>query len=184
MTAKEFIENRYGVETWKILRDLDEEDIWNLIQEYHKLNPSILDTIKKEYKRKEAKGWDKVYLFLDLHETVIYPDYNNKEPIKFYEHAKECLQFLSTIKEIELGFYTCSYPEEIEKYKKYFEEIDIKIIHINKNEDVSDTRYGYYKDKPYFSLVFENKAGFNAENDWLPVFNWFKEKYSGLFMQD
>lgn len=177
-TAKEFIENIYGVETWKILPDLDEEDIWNLIQEYHKANPSILDTIKKEYKRKEAKGWDKIYLFLDLHETVIYPDYNNKEPIKFYEHAKECLQFLSKIKEIELGFYTCSYPNEIEKYKIYFEELDIKIIHINNNEDVSDTRYGYYKDKPYFSLVFENKAGWNSENDWLPVFNWFKEYYS------
>jgi hypothetical protein len=44
---------------------------------------------------------------------------------------------------------------------------------INKNPNVENNAYGYYRDKPYFNVLFEDKAGFDAEEDWLWVAEYF-----------
>lgn len=137
----------------------------------------ILKAIDKMYKKKEERNWEKLFLFYDIHETILYPDYSNKEPLRFYPHAKETLQLLSKIDELDLGLYTCSHPHEIENYQKFFKEHDIHFIHVNKNLEVPNTRYGHYEDKPYFNLLVDDKSGFDAETDWLPKLNYFKEKY-------
>lgn len=121
----------------------------------------------------EKRGWDKVYFYFDIHETVLYPDYNNKDSLKFYEHAKDVLQYLSKRKEIIIALYTCSYPKEIEKYIEFFNKEGIRFEYVNKNPDVKNTNYGFYEDKPYFNVLFEDKAGFDAENDWLLIKQYF-----------
>lgn len=138
----------------------------------------ILSAFEKAYKRKEEKNWFKIFIFCDIHETILYPDYSNTKPLKFYYYAKETLQLLSTLKDVELGLYTCSHPEEIENYQKFFKENDINFIYVNKNPDVSDSRYGYYQDKPYFNILLEDKSGFDAETDWLPIYEWINKKYN------
>ena len=134
---------------------------------------SILKAIENQFKRMEERRWDKIYYFFDLHETVLYPDYDNKHPLKMYAHAKEVLQHLSERKDISISIYTCSYPIEIDKYIKFFEGNGIKFEYINKNPDVDNTTYGYYDDKPYFNVLFEDKAGFDAEEDWVKVAGYF-----------
>lgn len=135
---------------------------------------SIVKAIDKALKNKEKRGWDKIYFYFDIHETILYPDYNNEDPLKFYEHAKEVLQYLSNRKDIEMGLFTCSYPQEIKRYKKFFKENGIVFKYANKNPDVEDTAYGYYEDKPYFNVLFEDKAGFDGENDWLKIKEYFE----------
>jgi hypothetical protein len=44
---------------------------------------------------------------------------------------------------------------------------------VNKNPEVKSTTYGYYEDKPYFNVLFEDKAGFDATEDWFLVGNYF-----------
>jgi len=134
---------------------------------------SIIKAIDKAFKYKEKRGWDKIYFYFDIHETILYPDYNNEDPLKFYDHAKEVLQYLSKRTDVSIGLYTCSYPQEIKRYKKFFRENDIIFKYANKNPDVEDTAYGYYEDKPYFNVLFEDKAGFDAENDWILVKEYF-----------
>ena len=137
---------------------------------------SIVKAIDKALKNKEKRGWDKIYFYFDIHETILYPDYNNEDPLKFYDHAKEVLQYLSKRTDVSIGLYTCSYPQEIKRYKKFFRENDIIFKYANKNPDVEDTAYGYYEDKPYFNVLFEDKAGFDAENDWILVKEYFNLK--------
>lgn len=134
---------------------------------------SIIRAIDKCLTSMEKRGWEKVYFYFDIHETVLYPDYNNNEALKFYDHAMEVLQYLSKRKEIVIALYTCSYPKEIEKYIKFFNEHEIKFEYVNKNPDVLNTSYGFYEDKPYFNVLFEDKAGFDAENDWILVKGYF-----------
>lgn len=38
----------------------------------------------------------------------------------------------------------------------------------------------YYDKKPYFNILFEDKCGFSGEEDWLPVLNLLKEKYTTI----
>ena len=134
---------------------------------------SILKAIENQFKRMEERNWDKIYYFFDLHETVLYPDYDNKHPSKFYPYAKEVLQYLSKRKDISISIYTCSYPKEIEQYTRFFRDNGIEFEYINKNPDVDNTSYGYYDDKPYFNVLFEDKAGFDAEEDWKLVAGYF-----------
>ena len=134
---------------------------------------SIIRAIDTQFRRKEGRGWDKIYYFFDLHETVLYPDYDNKHELRFYKYAKEVLQYLSKREDISISIYTCSYPEEIERYIEFFKGHDIHFDFINKNPEAKNTTYGYYRDKPYFNVLFEDKAGFDAENDWVEIAIYF-----------
>ncbi|NJO63445.1 MAG: hypothetical protein HC836_36190 [Richelia sp. RM2_1_2] len=145
-----------------------------IVNESVKYRAGIVKAIIKAFKTKQERGWDKIFFYFDIHETVLYPDYNNVEPEKFYEHAKDVLRYLSTREDIVMALYTCSYPVEIERYQKFFESKEIKFTYINKNPEVANTKYGYYEDKPYYNVLFEDKAGFDAENDWLEIKQYFK----------
>lgn len=135
---------------------------------------SIVKAIDRAFKNKEKRGWNKIYFYFDIHETILYPDYNNIDPLRFYPYAKEVLQHLSAREDVAIGLFTCSYPKEIERYMKFFAENDIVFEFANKNPDVKNTTYGYYEDKPYFNVLFEDKAGFDAETDWILVKDFFE----------
>jgi len=128
----------------------------------------------------ENKGWDKTYWFFDLHSTVIKPNYEyGNIPKEFYPHAKEVLQMLSDRDDVCMAIYTCSHPHEVEQYKAYFEEQGIKFQFVNKNPEVTSVEggYGYYEDKPYMNVLFEDKAGFDPEHEWEEVREYLTEKY-------
>lgn len=135
---------------------------------------SIIKAIEKSNIRAKERGWTEQYYFFDIHETILYPDYNNQEEYKFYPYAKKVLQYLSKQKEIVMCLYTCSYPEEIIKYMEFFELNHIKFSMVNENIEVKNTKYGFYEDKPYFNVLFEDKSGFDAEVDWIKLAGYYK----------
>lgn len=137
---------------------------------------SIIKAIDKSFKIAKERKWDYTYWFFDLHETVIYPDYGDtKQKLQFYPHAKDVLQYLSNRNDIRMGIFTCSYPDEIKKYLKFFRKNKIHFDFVNnKNDDVADTAYGYYRDKPYYNVLFEDKSGFDANEDWWKIKEYFK----------
>ena len=134
---------------------------------------SIIKAIEKAEQRAIERGWDKVFYFFDIHETILHLDYSNKEKPKFYPFAKEVLQYLSKREDISISLYTCSYPEEIVNYIRFFESNSINFEMVNKNSEVKDNAYGYYRDKPYFNVLFEDKSGFDAEKDWLDLIIYY-----------
>ena len=126
--------------------------------------------INNAFRKATKKGWDCIYLLVDVHETIVEPNYSKDEiPTKFYPLAKEVLQKLSDRKDIILILYTCSWPREIEKYIQFFSENGISFKHANKNPDVESGGYGYYEDKPYADILFDDKAGFDPNEDWATV---------------
>jgi hypothetical protein len=135
--------------------------------------PSIIKAIKRAFKEMEQKKWEYVFFYFDLHHTVLLPDYNNTTT-EFYPHAKEVLQYYSSQKNIVMCLYTCSYPVEIERYKRFFEANNISFKYDNNNPEVGNTKYGCYEHKPYFNVLFEDKAGFDAETDWIALKEYHK----------
>lgn len=126
------------------------------------------------------KGWDKTYWFFDLHSTIIKPNYEyGNIPTEFYPFAKEVLQLISKRDDISMGIYTCSHPHEVEEYIEYFTCNDIHFQFINKNPEIKTVEgsYGYYKDKPYMNVLFEDKAGFDPDHDWEEVLNYLTLKF-------
>jgi len=123
------------------------------------------------------RGWDKTYWGIDLHSTVIIPNYvSGNIPKDFYPLAKECMQMLSNRPDVCLIMWTCSHPHEVEQYITFFEENDIRFDHINGNPEVITDYggYGYYEQKPYMNVLLDDKAGFDPETDWELIINMMK----------
>ena len=131
-----------------------------------------------EYKVK--RNWDKTYWFFDIHATILRPNYTyGNTPKEFYPYAKETLQFLSKLPDIEMIIYTCSHSHEIDEYIKLFKENDINFKYVNENPEVITQKEGYgcYDKKPYMNVLFEDKAGFDAEVEWKEVLELMISKY-------
>jgi hypothetical protein len=142
---------------------------------------SIVRAIQKNhFEAMERKGWAKTYWFFDIHGTIIKPNYEyGNIPTEFYPHAKEVLQMLSKLDDVCMAIYTCSHPHEVDQYLKLFEENGIHFDFVNKNPEVvtEEGGYGYYEDKPYMNVLFEDKAGFDADTEWEEVKALLIQKY-------
>jgi hypothetical protein len=131
----------------------------------------ITRAIKNCLENAKQKGWDKTYWAFDIHGTMLIPTFKTGVvSTVFYPYAKEVMQILSRQKNIVRILYTCSYPEEIVQYLKYFEAFDIRFDYVNENPDVCTGAYGHYDRKFYFNVLFEDKAGFDPLSDWKEVY--------------
>lgn len=137
----------------------------------------IISSIKTCVKQITERNWDKVYWAFDLHGTVLVPNYKaGSIPTEFYENAKETLQMISKMPNICLIMYTCSHPNEVEEYLEFFKKNDIHFKYVNENPEVVNGAYGYYADKFYFNVLFEDKAGFET-SEWIDVKYFIQENY-------
>jgi len=130
--------------------------------------------IPNSFKIAKQRNYNKTYWFFDIHSTILKPDYNNVAKI-YYPMAKEVLQKLSNRPDICICLYTCSYPEEIKDYLTFFENDNIVFEYTNRNPEASNTKHGFFEDKPYMNVLFEDKAGFDADVDWYIVNNLIDE---------
>jgi len=138
--------------------------------------------ILKMFKHSFEKQWYETYWAFDIHGTILIPTYRkNSFDSDFYPWAKETLQLLSKRDDIILILYTSSYPEEIEHYQKVFKENNINFKYVNENPEIDTAKgnFGYYKNKFYFNTLFDDKAGFSPELEWLELFSFLRHcKYN------
>ena len=130
----------------------------------------ITRAIKRAFTEAQNKNWDKTFWAFDIHETIIKPNWSEKEiPTEFYPLAKEAMQLISKRQDVSRILFTCSHPQEIVKYLEFFKKHDIHFDHVNSNPEVLSKKYGCYDKKPYFNVLFEDKAGFDPYEDWEEV---------------
>lgn len=140
----------------------------------------VTRAIKICYEQREKRGWDRLYFFFDIHSTILKPNYQyGNIPKEFYPHAKEAMQLISKLDDVCMVLYTCSHPHEIEQYLEFFKENNIHFQYVNENPEVATdlNGYGCYDKKPYINVLFEDKAGFNPETEWLEVLKLLTDKY-------
>ncbi|ADR22663.1 hypothetical protein MATR_34910 [Marivirga tractuosa] len=118
----------------------------------------------------KQKKWGKTFWAFDIHETIVKPNWSTEKiSTEFYPFAKEALQLISQRTDVTSILYTCTHPKELEKYLIFFRQNGIHFDYVNENPEVVSKNYGYFEKKPYFNVLFEDKAGFDAENDWKEV---------------
>lgn len=129
------------------------------------------------YSQMQGRGWDRLYVLVDLHATVLLPNYRKGHICReFYPMAKEVLQMLSKRKDIVLIMFTSSFPNEIVEYLEMFEQNGIHFKYANKNPEVSTSECGYFEVKPYMNVLLDDKASFMPEIDWLMIDRFFRLK--------
>ena len=131
-------------------------------------------SIKRAFETAKSRGWNKIYIAVDLHGTVIESTYNSILPDTFYKNAKECLQYLSSREDIVLIMWSSCYSEQLKKYQEIFSnQHDIDFKYLNENPECENTETGCFYQKFYFSIVIDDKGGFNPDQ-WLDLHDSFK----------
>jgi len=134
-----------------------------------------------------SKEWYETYWLIDMHRTIIKPTYDlNDKSIHYYPFALETMQLLTKRDDIITIMWTSSYPQEIEEYVRQLAKDEIVFDKINENLDISSNNgnFGYYEKKFYFNVLIDDKAAFNPEKDWEPIYNLFKEYEKNNFLPD
>lgn len=128
----------------------------------------IKKALRRASEKLKARDWDRLYMAVDLHETVIKPTYNNKsiEDSEFYKNAKECLQYMSKRDDIVLIMYTCAHEDTTNQYLEFFKKHGINFDYVNENPEVPNTKYADFSKKFYRNVTLDDTAGFDPEIDF------------------
>ncbi len=141
----------------------------------------IETSIEFAFKRMKEKKWEKIYVLVDIHNTIFRPSYHKNETYQWFNGAKEALQFLSRNKKTCLILWTSSHEDSVKKYLRVFEDNGIHFDYVNENPEVGNNDIGNFDKKLYFNIGIDDKFGFDAENgDWIS----FMRKVTTLFPID
>jgi hypothetical protein len=135
--------------------------------------PAMIEqSINKAFSMAKSRGWDHIYVAVDIHDTMVVSTYKESDiPKTFFPNALATMQYLSSRPDIVLILYSSSFPNELVEYLNYFKSQGIRFKFVNENPAVTSKGYGYFEQKFYFNVLIEDKAGFNAETDWSKVYD-------------
>ena len=143
------------------------------------MNP-IINVLEKQFERYKRRGWDRLYIAVDIHETLMLPDRSGLSRKFYNEESIEALRLLSEHPNIVLILWTCSKKEDVKKYLDLFLSLGIVFNYHNENPEVGDEcKWGDYSRKFYKNVLLEDKSGFLPE--WWPViYKWLQENLHTL----
>lgn len=138
-------------------------------------NMNILKSFENAFKKMKERNWDKIYVLVDIHDTIFEASYENEETFKWFPYAMEALSLMTNSKQIDLILWTSTYPSDIDRYLKEFEKYHIKFDFINRNNETENTSLSCFNEKTYFNVGIDDKFGFDAESDWEKVYEYLVE---------
>ena len=137
---------------------------------------SIENSFDRAFLRMKERNWEKIYVLVDIHDTIFEACYRNKEEHKWFPFAKESLEIMTQAENISLILWTSSYRDTIEReYINVFNDNHIKFDYININQETENNELSCFDEKTYFNVGIDDKFGFDAEKDWETVYNYLVE---------
>lgn len=132
----------------------------------------MLDTaIKRAYQTMHDRNWDTVYWAIDLHGVCLKSNYENGGYEFINDDARLGLLAISSRPESRLILWSSCHEFEQPAIISFMEGHGIKIHGFNKNSEVENTKTGNFDTKFYFSILLDDKAGFEPETDWQLIIN-------------
>lgn len=130
---------------------------------------SIQKAFEAAFRRKQEKAWDKIYVVVDIHDTILQACYEKEETYMYLPYAKSALQLLSSRDDICLILWSGCYPERLAVYCGQFARDGIHFDYVNENPEVGNSAFQDFSRKLYFNVGIDDNFGFNPETDWLEV---------------
>ena len=137
---------------------------------------NIEKSFDRAFDKMHKHKWEKIYVLVDIHDTIFEACYRNKEEHKWYPYAKETLDIMSHSQQISLILWSSSYKDVIEKeYITVFKENGINFDYININKETENNDLSCFDEKTYFNVGIDDKFGFEAETDWKTLYDYLVE---------
>lgn len=116
--------------------------------------------------RMKEKNWEKIYVAVDIHDTILRACYDDEETYDYFPLAKDALQAMSVRKDICLILWSSCHREKLAEYAQHFLDDGIWFDYINENPEVDNTRLQNFDEKLYMNVGLDDKFGFEPETDW------------------
>lgn len=127
------------------------------------------------FKRKIEKNWDKIYVIIDIHDTILHACYEDEETFDYFPYAKEALQMLSDRKDVCMILWTSCHKRQLESYLERFAADGIHFDYANENPEVENTNLSDFGSKLYFNVGIDDKFGFDGYEDWETIIEVLNE---------
>lgn len=128
----------------------------------------IIKALKNAEERAIQRGWDKIYWAIDVHDTIWPGNYKTGKSHegKYYKWASPVLKYLSQRRDHCLILYTCTDTKSVSKVMERLNTDGIYFDYVNENPECQEDTLGSFKEKFYFNMLLDDKAGFEPMNDW------------------
>jgi hypothetical protein len=130
---------------------------------------SIAVAFRNAFQRKQEKGWEKIYVIVDIHDTILHACYDKAEGYDYFPGAKEALQMMSSRDDICLILWSGSPLEILENYRERFAADGIIFEYLNENPEVANSTFQNFDKKLYFNVGIDDRFGFDPDTDWEEV---------------
>jgi len=129
-------------------------------------NNMITDSIYRMFQDKIIKKWNKLYIAIDLHNTIAYKNGSN---LSYFKDAITTLIELSKKEYIVLILFTSTHPPAAQSVITYLGKMGIKFKYLNSNPECANNIVADFSDKFYYNLLIDDRAGFNPLTEWPTV---------------
>ncbi len=127
-----------------------------------------LFNIRKTFEDYKVKGWDRIFVLVDAHGTII-PSGEHENFSFINQDCREVLRWMSRRPEFRLILWTSSYIPECNRVCNWLNSEGITIDYVNNNPEAKDTARACFAQKPYYNIVLDDRAGFEPETDWAAI---------------
>ena len=119
--------------------------------------------IQRAFETKAVRGWETIYVAVDLHGTLIKPYH---DCIEFYPVAVEVIKWFNSRPDFKVILWTSTHFKETLDFLEALRENGLKADAINKNPFEKSSPRANFAVKFYFNILLDDKAGFDPETDW------------------
>lgn len=133
----------------------------------------ILRAVKRAYDLHSEK-YPHIYWKIDLHGVCFHSNYRSHEYEWINESVLEALTEIQKCEHSKIILWSSCYPAEQVRIIKFFADHGIKVDFFNENPLFSNTEYGCFDKKFYFSILIDDKAGFDPHEDWSLITEFLK----------
>lgn len=137
---------------------------------------SIIKAIENAYKKAEERGWNRIYFAIDIHDTILKSNYQDGSYEFCNDATRYALRMLSEREEVVLIIWTSMNESQMMDVADFLEQANINIDYLSENPEVENTPYADFSEKFYFSVLIDDKAGFDPDVDWDKIIEFYKYK--------
>lgn len=137
---------------------------------------NIIKVFEKAFKQKTENNWDKIYVLVDVHDTIMVgmkPE-PGSEQLVWFDKALEALKLMQERSDICLIMWTGAYPLRINGYRAALAKKGIKFDYENENPEVDDSDFYCVDSKIYYNVGIDDRFGFEPEKDWDVIIKYLK----------
>lgn len=137
---------------------------------------NILKAFDRAFERKTEKNWEKIYVLVDVHDTIMKGLYSYEEKYQWYTWSLIALKMLSMRDDICLILWTGSHYDNVNELISILYKKGISIDYVNENPEAEDNDFYCSTSKIYFNVGIDDKFGFEPETDWEELVKYLSNK--------